>query len=183
MRVSIRKCEVYQEVEKITSIIGSRTAGDSGSLYKQVWASPGDAPTLDTFWRDAASGVYDLFRRYLSSASVEYNIHESERDEIFVLDAEMPTGFEDKLTNDIINNIKSFFVMIIVAGWFGLKLPDRAEEYANDAMVYGASIRDKLLFKKDPEQTRVDEPEADDVEIIRRKDGNKYCTSQGRDCE
>jgi hypothetical protein len=178
MEVSIRKCEVYQEVEKITSIIGSQTTTDSGSLYKQIWASPSDAPTLDTFWRDAASGVYDLFRRYLSSSSVEYNFHESDRDEIFILEADDPIGFEDKLTNDIINNIKSFFVMTVTSGWFGLKLPNRAEEYANEAALYGTSIKEKLLFKKDPEQARVDdESEEDGIKIIRRNDENKCCNS------
>jgi len=183
MEVRIRKCEVYQEVEKLTSIIGSQTITDSGSLYKQVWASPHDGPTLDTFWRDAVSGVYDLFRRYLSSCAVEYNIHESDGDEVFTLEAEMPIGFDDKLTGDIKNTMKSFFVATVLAGWFGLKYPVKAEEYANEAVGYGSSIKEKLLFRKDPEQVRIYAPEEDEVKIIRRNDENKDCTSQRGDCE
>jgi hypothetical protein len=154
MIVTIRKCEVYQEVEKITSIIGSRTAGDSGSLYKQVWASSSDAPVLDTFWRDAVSGIYTIFKRYLSPSSVEYNVHAFDRDEVFTLSAQMPSGFDENLTGDVVNNMKSFFVATIVSGWFGLKFPDRAQEYAAAAIGYGDAIKDKLFFRKTPDQER-----------------------------
>jgi hypothetical protein len=172
MNIIVRKCEVYQEVEKITSVIGSQTVTDSGSLYKQLWASPDDAPVLDMFWRDAASDVYNMFRRYLSSSSVEYSMHESNREEVFVLETETPVGFEENLTMDILNNIKSFFVATVVSGWLALKGSERAAGYASEAVGYGSSIKEKLMFKKEPEQPRRNEPDEDTVKI-RKNNGNK----------
>ena len=61
MDITIRKADIYKEVEKITSITGSSINMEDGStLYDKVWANEYDQDTLDTFWRNAVNTVISL---------------------------------------------------------------------------------------------------------------------------
>ena len=85
MDITIRKADIYKEVEKITSITGSSINMEDGStLYDKVWANEYDQDTLDTFWRNAVNTVISLCIRYLDKDTVKHNIIETDRRDIFL---------------------------------------------------------------------------------------------------
>ena len=166
MEISIRKLEIYKEVEKQTSIIGASLKSEDGkSLLEQIWANEYDSAVLDTFWREGVSTLYSSFVRFLGSSSVKYDLMASDDGEVLKIQADMPENFEDNLAGDIQNVCKDFLAISIVGGWLGYKIPDKAVSYNEKSVGYITELRNKLFYRKAPEQLRKENENIDDVKI------------------
>lgn len=166
MDISIRKREIYKEVEKQTSIIGaSMRSEDGNSMLEQIWANEYDSVALDTFWREGVSTLYSSLVRFLGSSSVKYDFLASDNGEILTIKANMPVNFEKNLEEDIHNLCKDFLAISVVGGWLGYKFPEKASAYNEKAVGYVTELRNKLFYRRAPEQARHENDNIDDVKI------------------
>lgn len=151
MDITIRKADIYKEVEKITSITGSSINMEDGStLYDKVWANEYDQDILDTFWRNAVNTVISLFIRYLDKDTVKHNIIETDRGEILSLKVKMPERFDRRLEGGICDLVSDLLATIVLSGWFELKLPEKVKTYNDKVIALSSEIRGELLYRVSP---------------------------------
>ena len=154
MKIIISKSEVYKEVEKQSSIAASMLVGAESPKYEDVRVTEYDYEVLDTFWRDGVNSAIQIFTRYISNQTVSSDISTFDGTETLIISANMPDAFNDLLIGSITMGLKMMLACNVMAGWMGIKFPNSAQKYKDDALGYANDIKLKLLYRSVPAQNR-----------------------------
>ena len=154
MNIIINKSEVYQEVQKMSAIAGSMLSGNESPKFDDVLITDKDGEALDTFWRDGVGSAIQLFIRYVSNDTTDYDLTQYDDTEELLISADMPDAFNDQLTGSITTSTKMMLACNIMSGWMAIKYPNAVQKYKDDALGYAADIKKKLLFRSSPAQNR-----------------------------
>jgi len=154
MKIIISKSEVYKEVEKQSSIAASVLIGADSPRYEDVRVTEYDYEVLDTFWRDGVNSAIQLFTRYISNQTVSSDLSTFDGTENLTIGADMPDAFNDLLIGSITTGLKMMLSCNVMSGWMGIKLPNAAQKYKDDALGYANDIKLKLLYRSAPAQNR-----------------------------
>jgi len=163
MKIIISKSEVYKEVEKQSSIAASVLIGADSPRYEDVRVTEYDYEVLDTFWRDGVNSAIQLFTRYISNQTVSSDLSTFDGTENLTIGADMPDAFNDLLIGSITTGLKMMLSCNVMSGWMGIKVPNTAQKYKNDALGYANDIKIKLLYRSAPAQNRSSDFESDTV--------------------
>lgn len=162
MTIEISKQEIFNEVEKRTSLEGSMIP----ERFDRVWASTYEGELLESYWIEGYTAVIQLLKRYLSSASVNYTLTSFDKDEKLTIEATMPARYNTLLDGSVATDVKMLIACNIISGWLGVKLPEAAAKYEEESKGYVEDLQLKLLFRKEPTNTAV-AAEADSEDLSR----------------
>lgn len=151
MKLTIKKQEVFGEVEKRSSIEGYALP----ERFDNVWADSSRGEVLDSFWIEGYTSIVQLLKRYLSQASVNYDLSKYNGDEVLTIDAEMPERYNALLDGSIQTDVKMMLACNILHGWLEVVSPESAAKYDEEANGYAEDIRVKLLYRNAPTQALV----------------------------
>lgn len=151
MEIRINKTEVFNEVEKRSSIEGYAIPEN----YDKVWANKEKGAILDSFWVEGCTAVVQLLKKYLKSATAVHSSETYDESEIFNLSVEMPGRYNDNLDGNILTDIKMLIASNILHGWFNICAPELSAKYLEESNGYSEDLRVKLLYRKSPEDDSV----------------------------
>lgn len=141
---SVRKSDVWDEVAKTTAYIGDKLVVVEGGndAYERVLMTDANRDDLQRFWEEAAAHANVRLREMLLRADPpggDYGV---------VLD--VSDAYERALDGSVLNSLRSYFVLAIVARWCGFADRDDAEGFAGEADALLEDVRRKLYTRRRP---------------------------------
>lgn len=173
MEIGLRKLEVFSEVEKQSSLIGSSLDGND---FENLWATEYEGHFLDSFWIEGTAAAVLLFKRYIKADTVTHDLTTYDKDEVLTINAVMPERFSEHLKGSIIDSLKMMIASNILYRWLLAKSPELSERYKADADDYVKDLIQKLTYRKEPaerilnvaEEDLPADGDAEDGEFFRR---------------
>ena len=151
MEISVSKKEIFDEVEKRSSLEGMALP----ERFEGVWASEEEGKFLDSYWVEGCTAVVQLMKRYLTSETVEHGLSSYDGDEKLSISATMPKRYSSLLDGNVATDVKMLLACNILHGWLEVKAPDAAAKYDEEAKGYSEDLRVKLLYRTEPKGTMV----------------------------
>lgn len=148
IEITLDRTQTFEQVNKITSYIGSKTKSDQDMMsYAVIATTSYNDELLQNYYDDALNSLATLFKPFLSTTAVE--------DARTTFTLEMPSNFAAALLNSLQKEVDSFAVDFILSLWLTLcGVP--AEMYAKKAAASLEAISVKLYTRMAP---RYDAPE------------------------
>ena len=147
MNISITKAEILNEVERRLSTESSIMP----DKYDLIWTNTNKKDLLEGYWIEGCESVVSLFKRYLTSPTVEHSLNSSTNNSTLSIKATMPARYDDNLNGSVSTDVKMMIACNIVYRWLSAILPEVAEKYNSEANGYMESVREKLTYRVDPE--------------------------------
>lgn len=146
--LTIKKNDIYEEVEKTTAYIGKKaTVEDGKSAFDQIFVTEADLAMIERFFNESLDALRNVLKRFISGGSgVDGTINWK---------LEMPSRFDGNLLDSINSSANSFLVNSIIGKWCEIVANDKAKEYADNAVALLLDIKDKAFFKKKPTRTKI----------------------------
>lgn len=152
MNISVSKKEIFDEVEKRTSLEGSVLP----ERYDGVWANADRGAFLDSYWVEGCEAVVQLLKRYITSSTVTHVLNVYNGDETLTLEATMPGRFNTLLEGSIATDVKMLIACNVLCRWLEVTLPEASAKYKDESLGYSEELRVKLLYRDAPTTTVVD---------------------------
>lgn len=172
MTINISKQEVFNEVEKRSSIEGYSIP----ERYDNIWADKSRGEILDSYWIEGYTAVVQLLKRYLSQETVTYNLLSYDNDEKLSIEAVMPDRYNSLLDGSIETAVKMMIACNVLHGWLEVVNPESAAKYQEESKGYSEDIRVKLLYRKSPEKSFTEKESDGEISICSCDSGLKYPT-------
>lgn len=178
MDITIAKKEIFDEVEKRTSLEGSVLP----ERFEGVWASKEEGAFLDSYWVEGYTAVIQLMKRYLKSRTVAHEINLYDKDEVLTILVDMPDRYNSLLDGSVATDIKMMIACNVLHGWLEVKLPEAAPKYEEESKGYAEDLRVKLLYRTEPkDRTNLTKKGCYDDKTIYPK--CEYLNNAKKDCE
>ena len=146
MNICINKQEIFDEVEKRSSLEGSAIP----ERFEGVWASEEEGKFLDSFWIEGYTAVIQLLKRYLASDTVRFTLNEQDKDEVLFVSADMPARYNHLLDGSVVTDVKMLIACNVLHGWLEVKAPELAAKYDDEANGYAEDLRVKIQYRAEP---------------------------------
>lgn len=146
MELSISKKEIFDEVEKRSSLEGTVIP----ERFEGVWASEEEGKFLDSFWLEGYTAVIQLLKRYLTSETVTYTLNDYSQNEVLTIKADMPQRYNSLLDGSVATDVKMLIVCNVLHGWLEVKAPEVSGKYDEEAKGYAEDLRVKVLYRSEP---------------------------------
>lgn len=161
MEITIKKSEIFKEVEKRTSLEGISIP----DRFEEIWATEYEGGYLNTYWIGGCTSTVQIFKRYLKEVSYKYDLADYDSEEVFSLNAEMSSRYSDVLTHSVEGDMKMMIACNVMWGWMQVKQPELASKYENEAKEYAGNLKLKLLYRDSP-SSKIGEKKEEDSEFI-----------------
>lgn len=161
MEITIKKSEIFKEVEKRTSLEGISIP----DRFEEIWATEYEGGYLNTYWIGGCTSIVQIFKRYLKEVSYKYDLVDYDSEEVFSLNAEMSSRYSDVLTHSVEGDMKMMIACNVMWGWMQVKQPELASKYKNEAKEYAGNLKLKLLYRDSP-SSKIGEKKEEDSEFI-----------------
>ena len=146
MNISISKQEIFNEVEKRTSLEGYIASEN----YDKILAGQDRGELLDSYWIEACTAVIQLMKRYLTHQTVSHEINKYNTDEVFTITASMPARYNSLLDGNVTTDIKMLIACNILSRWFSVVSPGVSAKYTEESQGYAEDLKVKLLYRSEP---------------------------------
>ena len=143
IEITLDRTQTFEQVNKITSYIGSKTKSDQDMMsYAVIATTSYNDELLQNYYDDALNSLATLFKPFLSTTTIE--------DARTTFTLEMPSNFAAALLNSLQKEVDSFAVDFILSLWLALcGVP--AEMYAKKAAASLEAISVKLYTRMAPQ--------------------------------
>ena len=143
IEITLDRTQTFEQVNKITSYIGSKTKSDQDMMsYAVIATTSYNDELLQNYYDDALNNLSTLFKPFLSTTAVE--------DARTTFTLEMPSNFAAVLLDSLQKEVDSFAVEFILSLWLTLcGVP--AEMYAKKAAASLEAISVKLYTRMAPQ--------------------------------
>lgn len=143
IEITLDRTQTFEQVNKITSYIGSKTKSDQDMMsYAVIATTSYNDELLQNYYDDALNNLSTLFKPFLSTTAVE--------DARTTFTLEMPSNFAAVLLDSLQKEVNSFVVDFILSLWLTLcGVP--AEMYAKKAAASLEAISVKLYTRMAPQ--------------------------------
>ena len=143
IEITLDRTQTFEQVNKITSYIGSKTKSDQDMMsYAVIATTSYNDELLQNYYDDALNSLATLFKPFLSTTAVE--------DARTTFTLEMPSNFAAVLLNSLQKEVDSFAVDFILSLWLTL-CGAPAELYAKKAAASLEAISVKLYTRMAPQ--------------------------------
>lgn len=146
MTIEISKKEIFDEVEKRSSLEGSVLP----ERFEGIWASEDEGKFLDSYWVEACSAVVEMLKRYMKGATFEHSLNRYDKDEVFSVHAEMPSRYNFSFDGVVQTELKIMMACSILYRWLHVVSAEQATKYDEESKGYMDSVRSKLLYRDEP---------------------------------
>ena len=143
IEITLDRTQTFEQVNKITSYIGSKTKSDQDMMsYAVIATTSYNDELLQNYYDDALNNLSTLFKPFLSTTAVE--------DARTTFTLEMPSNFAAALLDSLQKEVNSFAVDFILSLWLTLcGVP--AEMYAKKAAASLEATSVKLYTRMAPQ--------------------------------
>lgn len=143
IEITLDHTQTFEQVNKITSYIGSKTKSDHDTMsYAVIATTSYNNELLENYYDDALNSLVTIFKPFLSTTTIE--------DARTTFTLEMPSNFAAALLNSLQKEVDSFAVDFILSLWLTLcGVP--AEMYAKKAAASLEAISVKLYTRMAPQ--------------------------------
>lgn len=143
IEITLDRTQTFEQVNKITSYIGSKTKSDQDMMsYAVIATTSYNDELLQNYYDDALNSLATLFKPFLSTTAVE--------DARTTFTLEMPSNFAAVLLDSLQKEVNSFVVDFILSLWLTLcGVP--AEMYTKKAAASLEAISVKLYTRMAPQ--------------------------------
>jgi len=143
IEITLDRTQTFEQVNKITSYIGSKTKSDQDMMsYAVIATTSYNDELLQNYYDDALNSLATLFKPFLSTTTIE--------DARTTFTLEMPSNFAAALLNSLQKEVDSFAVDFILSLWLTLcGVP--AEMYAKKAAASLEAVSVKLYTRMAPQ--------------------------------
>lgn len=143
IEITLDRTQTFEQVNKITSYIGSKTKSDQDMMsYAVIATTSYNDELLQNYYDDALNSLATLFKPFLSTTTIE--------DARTTFTLEMPSNFAAALLNSLQKEVDSFAVDFILSLWLTL-CGAPAELYAKKAAASLEAISVKLYTRMAPQ--------------------------------
>ena len=143
IEITLDRTQTFEQVNKITSYIGSKTKSDQDMMsYAVIATTSYNDELLQNYYDDALNSLATLFKPFLSTTAVE--------DARTTFTLEMPSNFAAVLLDSLQKEVNSFVVDFILSLWLTLRGAP-AELYAKKAAASLEAISVKLYTRMAPQ--------------------------------
>lgn len=143
IEITLDRTQTFEQVNKITSYIGSKTKSDQDMMsYAVIATTSYNDELLQNYYDDALNSLATLFKPFLSTTAVE--------DARTTFTLEMPSNFAAVLLDSLQKEVNSFVVDFILSLWLTL-CGAPAEMYAKKAAASLEAISVKLYTRVAPQ--------------------------------
>lgn len=143
IEITLDRTQTFEQVNKITSYIGSKTKSDQDMMsYAVIATTSYNDELLQNYYDDALNNLSTLFKPFLSTTAVE--------DARTTFTLEMPSNFAAVLLDSLQKEVNSFVVDFILSLWLTL-CGAPAELYAKKAAASLEAISVKLYTRMAPQ--------------------------------
>ena len=140
VNIIIKNSEVYEDIFRVSEYTGAKA--EDPNTYLAVSNIDEDSDLLDQFLSEARGIANDLFKRHISK-------DESDA-ETYNITLDMPSNYDEVLTNSITSSLKSYMVNYVQSKWFLITKKDEAEKYAIAANSLLNDVRTKYNYRVRP---------------------------------
>lgn len=99
--------------EGLSATISQHNGGTPS--FEELWASAGDSPKLDIWWRDAITDLEENLGKWVNGTSNQYN--SSVEIDSYSLTLNLSDRWNDRLAGVLKNKMQYYFVHCVMAGW------------------------------------------------------------------
>lgn len=143
IEITLDRTQTFEQVNKITSYIGSKTKSDQDMMsYAVIATTSYNDELLQNYYDDALNSLATLFKPFLSTTAVE--------DARTTFTLEMPSNFAAVLLDSLQKEVNSFVVDFILSLWLTL-CGAPAKLYAKKAAASLEAISVKLYTRMAPQ--------------------------------
>lgn len=150
IEISIAKEDIYKDLERLTSYLGSRhptSATDNGEgQFRRVASCEIDNPLLDRYFKEGTATLLERLKDY----AVEAGTHEG----IFTLRLNVSGAYDDTGPDTLTAPVASFLTAILAQGWLRITMPDEAAFYESEASRLLTECERRLCHRKAPKRKR-----------------------------
>lgn len=113
IEITLDRTQTFEQVNKITSYIGSKTKSDHDTMsYAVIATTSYNNELLENYYDDALNSLVTIFKPFLSTTTIE--------DARTTFTLEMPSNFAAALLNSLQKEVDSFAVDFILSLWLML---------------------------------------------------------------
>ena len=154
LEIQVKKSEVYEEVQKLTSYIGSKGMGEDAGSYDRIAAVDADRELLEQYWSEASSLAENGLKRWLLEVSDNRLGHHSDLSRSFTATLRMPEGYDSVLDGSVQSLLTGYFINHIAGRWLGVSSgnAEASAGYLGEASSLLEGVRRQLYHKKRPER-------------------------------
>ena len=152
--LTVNKANVYNEVAKTTSYIGSKKESGQGS-YERVFTSDDDRLMLERFWNECCDEATACFKQFLTSVSSTGYANNVDLSADYSVTLTLPSSFDAALTSSINSVLFNYFVKGICGRWLNVAEKDEAATYAAESAALFNDLTQKIYYRKKPTRTPV----------------------------
>lgn len=160
MKITVKKSEVYREVEK-RSALAAASAKEAD--FEGVWATEHEGMLLDTYWVEGCSALVQTLARLVCCGTAEHNLDAWNAGEVLSLDLDVSGRFNGALAGSLTDSVKMALACNVLAGWMSAKKPESAETFRKEAEGYVNDIRVKIFYRIPPGQPGFGVREMDNI--------------------
>lgn len=147
--IIISRNDVLRAVERHSSYVGAKMAGDDGSAFDRIACIPEDKTLLDQFWDQAVSFVQLKTAKWL--ILYEHNTRtDSDNDNNLSVTFRTPDNFPQYLPEGIKESLESCLTNFILSLWFSVTNKEEASAYMNQAVAQIEQIHKSMYERVRP---------------------------------
>lgn len=165
MTINISKQEVFNEVEKRSSIEGYSIP----ERFDNIWADQSRGEILDSYWIEGCEAVIQLIKRYLRSETVTHNLSQYKKDEVLSVELSLPERHSCSLEGSIVTCMKMLIACNVLYGWLEVVKPELASKYVEEANGFSNDLKSKILYRVAPQRDLVYGKNMDDTPVIHKR--------------
>lgn len=139
--LSIRKEDIYTEVDKTTDYTGSKLIDGDANARDRIAASDTDLKTLSRFWEEAKNTTNERLKEMFEDAS-------ETSDGTYNLTLKVSVAFDQNLKPTVEATLRSFFIVFITCKWYVFANKGEAKDYFEQAGELIEDVRRKLYNRK-----------------------------------
>lgn len=162
MTIKILKSEIFNEVEKRSSIEGFSIP----ERFDNIWADQSRGDLLDSYWIEGCEAVAQIVKRYLTSKTVSHNLTQYDKDEVLSIELKLPCRHSFLLDGSIETCIKMLVACNVLHGWLEVVSPESASKYLEETSAYSNDLKSKIYYRVAPKRDMVYEKNIDDTPVI-----------------
>ncbi|MDE5874934.1 MAG: hypothetical protein K2H15_04745, partial [Muribaculaceae bacterium] len=129
IEISIAKDDIYKELERLTSYLGSRhptsEPGKEEAQFRRVASCETDNPLLDRYFHQAIATLTERLKDYVEKSATTGGI--------FAMSLNVSEAYDDSRPALLTGAVASFLTASLARDWLRITMPDESALYESEA--------------------------------------------------
>ena len=146
--LSIKREDVYTEVDKTTDYTGAKLNGAEAGARDRIVATQSDLKVLSRFWEEACATANERLKEMFVGSSLPSA-------EDYSVTLQVSVAVDKVLVPSVEATLRSFFIVFITGKWYVFANKGEAKDYFDEAGALMEDVRRKLYSRMRPRSPRL----------------------------